>query len=186
MQIVYVPIEKIIPYSENPRINDDAVEPVLKSIQEFGWRKPVVLDKDSCIVCGDTRYKAAQRLGMKEVPCTYAYNLTPEQAKKYRIMDNKAHELASWNRTLLEHEIEAIGDESVREYFRQGFRFYSQSSPEDKTEYICDLIFTKPELDRFLTCLSKLQEKYPEARTKGELLVTQIDKWNEEMREDAA
>jgi len=185
LEVVSVQIERIIPYSGNPRINDDAVEAVSKSIQEFGFRVPLVLDKNYCIVCGHTRYKAAQVLGLEKIPCTIA-DLTPEQAKKYRIMDNKSHEISSWNRPLLEQEIEAIGDEAVRGYFREGFRFYSHQQPADKTEYICDLIFTASELDRFLGCLSLLQQKYPEARTKGELLIAQVEEWNKQNEEDAA
>jgi len=181
LQILSISINDIIPYEGNPRINDDAVPTVAESIQEFDFRVPLVLDKNNVIICGHTRYKAAQKLGLEKIPCTIAADLTPEQATKYRIMDNKASELATWNRPLLEQEINDIGDESVRKYFREGFRFYSKEEPDEKTEYVSDLIFTQSEMDRFRNCLSLLQAKYPEAQTKGDLLLAQIDEWNSQM-----
>jgi hypothetical protein len=183
LQVLFIPISKIIPYEGNPRINDEAVSVLAKSIQNFGFKVPIVLDKNYCIICGHTRYKAAQRLMLENVPCTIAENLTSEQIKKYRIMDNKASDLATWNKYLLEQEIRAIGDESVREYFREGFRFYSQDEPVDKSEFVSELIFTQSEIERFRKCLSLLQVKYSETKTKGELLLAQIDEWNLQLNE---
>jgi len=178
-------INDIIPYEDNPRINDEAVPAVAESIREFDVRVPLVLDKNNVIICGHTRYKAAKRLGLEKLPCTIASDLTPEQVIKYRVMDNKASELATWDKKLLEKEIEAIGDESVRGYFREGFRFYSPADPEDKQEYVSELLFTQSEMERFRNCLSLLQAKYPDVQLKSELLLAQIDEWNLQMKDSA-
>ncbi len=97
MQITNMKLSDIRPYDKNPRLNDNAVEAVANSIKEFGWRAPIVVDKEHVIICGHTRYKAAQRLGLAEVPVHVAENLTPEQVQAYRIADNKTAEIAEWN-----------------------------------------------------------------------------------------
>ena len=89
MQIVEKKIEEIKPYEKNPRKNDGAVDAVANSIEQFGFRVPVVIDKDNVIVCGHTRYKAAKKLGLDTVPCVIADDLTEEQIKAYRLADNK-------------------------------------------------------------------------------------------------
>ncbi len=108
MNIVYKKIDEIIPYEKNPRINDNAVEAVAKSIKEFGFKVPVVIDKDNVIICGHTRTKGAKMLGLDEVPCIIATDLTPEQIQAYRIADNKTGEIAEWNYDLLPFEIKDL------------------------------------------------------------------------------
>lgn len=110
MQITNMKIADIRPYEKNPRFNDDAVEAVAKSIKEFGWRNPIVVDKDFVIVCGHTRYKAAQRLGLAEIPVHVAQDLTSEQIQAFRIADNKTAELAEWNYDLLPLELQELQD----------------------------------------------------------------------------
>lgn len=87
MQIVYRSIKDILPYEKNPRINDEAVPVVKESIKEFGFRIPIVIDVNDVIVAGHTRVKAAKELGMEEVPCTIADDLTEEQIKAFRLID---------------------------------------------------------------------------------------------------
>lgn len=94
MQIVYRSIKDILPYEKNPRINDEAVPVVKESIKEFGFRIPIVIDVNDVIVVGHTRVKAAKELGMEEVPCTIADDLTEEQIKAFRLIDNKSAEIA--------------------------------------------------------------------------------------------
>jgi len=108
MQIVNKKIDELKPYENNPRFNDDAVEYVAKSISNFGFKVPIVLDKNNVIVAGHTRYKASLELGLKEVPCIVADDLTEEQVKAFRLADNKVSEQASWNFDLLDEEIEDI------------------------------------------------------------------------------
>ena len=99
------PLTSIRPYDKNPRINDDAVDAVAASIREYGFRQPIVVDTDGVIVCGHTRYKAAQKLGLEKVPVHVAKDLTPEQIKAFRIADNQTASLAEWNYDLLPLEL---------------------------------------------------------------------------------
>jgi site-specific DNA-methyltransferase (adenine-specific) len=105
MNIQEYEISKVVPYKNNPRINVDAVNVVKKSLKEFGFQQPLVIDKDNKIVVGHTRLLAAKELGLKTVPCVVANNLSDEQIKAYRIMDNKSAEFASWNYGLLTKEV---------------------------------------------------------------------------------
>lgn len=107
-QVQEVPIGDVKPYANNPRDNDGAVEATAKSIKEFNWQQPIVVDKDMVIIVGHTRYKAAKKLGMNEVPVVVANNLSPEQVKAYRLADNKTGELANWDMGLLNDELDDI------------------------------------------------------------------------------
>lgn len=100
-----IPVANLKPYEKNPRNNDSAVDAVAESIRQFGFLQPIVIDKNNVIVAGHTRYKAAKKLGITTVPVVLASELTPEQVKKYRILDNKLNELATWNFDLLNAEI---------------------------------------------------------------------------------
>lgn len=108
MKTIDVAIEKIVPYENNPRNNDNAVDAVARSIDEFGFQQPLVLDKDNVIIVGHTRYKAAMKLGLETVPCVIADNLSEEQARAYRLADNKVGELAKWDFGLLQGEIDEV------------------------------------------------------------------------------
>lgn len=110
MEIINIKIDDLKPYENNPRFNDDAVQYVANSIKEFGFKVPMVVDKDNVIVAGHTRYKAALELGLKEVPCIIADDLTDEQIKAYRLADNKVSEKAEWNYELLDEELKNILD----------------------------------------------------------------------------
>jgi len=99
------PIERVKPYARNPRQNEGAVDAVAASITEFGFRQPIVVDRDGVIVVGHTRWKAAKKLGLAQVPVHVAKDLTPEQAKAYRLADNKTNELAEWDKALLPLEL---------------------------------------------------------------------------------
>ena len=105
MKIETRPIDQVLPYSRNPRKNDAAVAAVASSIKEFGWRQPIVVDHDGVVVCGHTRLLAARQLGMTDVPVQVADDLTPAQIKAYRLLDNKSHEMSSWDLELLPLEL---------------------------------------------------------------------------------
>lgn len=109
-KIEMVETKKIIPYKNNPRFNDGAVEAVANSIKEFGVKQPLVLDKDYVVIAGHTRLKAAKKLKLKEVPCIIARDLTAEQAQAYRVADNKTGELAEWDFEMLSAELEEIAN----------------------------------------------------------------------------
>ena len=108
MQITMMNIADIRPYERNPRHNEEAVDAVARSIKEFGFRNPVILDRDKVIVAGHTRVLAAKSLGMTEVPCVVAEDLTPEQAKAFRIADNRTAEIAEWDYDLLPIELKEL------------------------------------------------------------------------------
>jgi DNA modification methylase len=108
MKIEMRRLSEIKPYETNPRINDAAVDAVAKSIKEFGFRQPIVVDAENVIVVGHTRYKGAQKLGLEFVPVHVAADLTPEQARAYRIADNQTATLAEWNPELLSGELAAL------------------------------------------------------------------------------
>ena len=108
MKIVNLKTEQLIPYINNPRNNDDAVDKVAASIKEFGFKVPIVINKDNIIVTGHTRLKAAKKLGIEEVPCIIADDLTDAQIKAFRIADNKVSEYAEWDEDLLKIELEQL------------------------------------------------------------------------------
>ena len=108
MDILNLGLEEIKPYEKNPRNNDNAVDAVAASIREFGFKVPIIIDKDNIIVAGHTRYKAAKKIGLKTVPCIKADDLTDEQVKAFRLADNKVAEQAEWDFDLLNEELETI------------------------------------------------------------------------------
>lgn len=110
MNIVEKRIEELREYENNPRHNDGAVDAVAESIKQFGFKVPIVIDKDGVIIAGHTRRKAAEKLGLETVPCIVADDLTPEQIKAFRLADNKTGELASWDFEKLEEELAALSE----------------------------------------------------------------------------
>ena len=109
MKVELAPIDTIKPYPNNPRkLSETAIEKVAQSIQEFGFRQPIVVDKDRVIVVGHTRYRASKKLGYKQVPITIAENLTKEQINAYRIADNRTNEEAKWDEELLKMELKEL------------------------------------------------------------------------------
>lgn len=111
MNIILVPIEEIIPYKNNPRKNESAVPAVVESIREYGFRVPLLVDSEMVVIAGHTRLKAAKQIGLTELPCIVADDLTPAQVKAYRLMDNKAAEKSRWNEELLAQEFQSLMDE---------------------------------------------------------------------------
>lgn len=110
LEIKYIPIDGIKPYKNNPRLNEDAIPYVMNSIKEFGFKNPIILDKNNVIVAGHTRLESAKRLDMKEVPVIYADDLTEEQVKAFRLADNKVSEKSMWDYTKLDEELDSILD----------------------------------------------------------------------------
>jgi ParB-like chromosome segregation protein Spo0J len=108
LKVQYISINNIVPYENNPRNNQDAIPAVIESIKQFGFRNPMILDKENVIVAGHTRYEAAKALGMTEVPVIYADDLSEEQVRKFRLVDNKTAEFAGWDFSKLEEELESL------------------------------------------------------------------------------
>lgn len=106
--VEWLGVETLTPYANNPRKNDATVPYLKNSIQRFGFRVPLVIDKDGVIVTGHTRLKAALELGMERVPCVRADDLTPEQIKAFRLVDNKVQELSGWDFDKMDEELSAL------------------------------------------------------------------------------
>lgn len=128
MKVESKSIDEVTPYENNPRNNDQAVDAVANSIKEFGWQQPIVVDKNMIIIVGHTRYKAAKKLGLTKVPVVVATNLSDEQAKAYRLADNKSGELADWNEDLLTDELGGIDDIDMSDF---GFDNLEEPESED-------------------------------------------------------
>ncbi|HEX3991927.1 MAG TPA: ParB N-terminal domain-containing protein, partial [Acetobacteraceae bacterium] len=105
MQIEMWDITAVTPYERNPRINDQAVDAVARSIQEFGWRQPLVVDEQGVLIVGHTRLKAAWKLGLRQVPVHVAVGLTPAQVRAYRLADNRTADLSDWDQDRLVQEV---------------------------------------------------------------------------------
>lgn len=110
MKIIEKSVEELTPYENNPRKNDGAVDAVAASIREFGFKVPIIIDKDNVIVAGHTRLKAARKLGLETVPCIIADDLSPEQIQAFRLADNKTAELADWDFDILSVELSKLTD----------------------------------------------------------------------------
>lgn len=105
LNVKEISIDLLQEYENNPRFNDNAVDKVMESIKEFGFKVPIIIDKDNVIIAGHTRYKAAKELGLEKVPCLIADDLTPEQVKAFRLADNKVSEFSSWDQDKLYSEL---------------------------------------------------------------------------------
>ncbi len=109
LDIKNIALNELKAYKNNPRrISEEAINAVANSIKNFGFKVPVVVDKDNVIVAGHTRVKAAEKLGLTEVPCIVADDLTSEQIKAFRLADNKTSELSGWDFEKLDLELEEI------------------------------------------------------------------------------
>ena len=127
MNIIEKNINELKAYANNPRHNEKAVDAVAASIKEFGFKVPVVVDKDGVIAAGHTRVAAAKKLGIKTVPCIVADDLTEEQIRAFRLADNKTAELAEWDEDLLALELEALRDFQMEQF---GFDDLLNQQPE--------------------------------------------------------
>lgn len=110
IKIVTKKIKDITPYWNNPRKNEKAIDAVMYSIEEFGFKNPIIIDKEGVIISGHTRRLAAIKLGMKEVPCIVGDHLTESQVKAFRLADNRVSEIATWDDDLLKEEMKNVLD----------------------------------------------------------------------------
>ena len=163
MEIIYKNIDELIPYENNPRLNDEAVEYVKNSIKEFGFKVPVVIDKDNVIIAGHTRIKASKELGIKDIPCIIADDLTEEQVKAFRLADNKVSEKSMWDYTKLDEELNNILDIDMSLFD------FDINNNDDEIERI-DL--SSKEFEKYeiiITCQNEieLEEKYNKLMKEG-------------------
>lgn len=134
MNIQEIKLSELKPYDRNPRHNEKAIDLVANSIKEFGFKQPIVIDENNVIVCGHTRYEASKKLGLKQVPCVVADDLSEEQIKAYRLADNKVAEASEWDNELLNIELDDIFELDMEQF---GFMLDDEVEKEEK----------KPEVD---------------------------------------
>lgn len=181
MNVKNIDIKKLKPYEKNPRKNKKAVEAVANSIKEFGFKVPIVIDKENVIVCGHTRFKAAQQLGIETVPCVVADDLTDEQIKAFRLADNKTAELADWDFDLLEDEILNIENIDLSNF---GFEVADKNIDEIIEDGFCEELNIEPKAKlgdlyklgrHFLFCGDSTQKKdigFLMQNEKADLIIT--------------
>lgn len=140
MNIIEKHLNEIKPYEKNPRKNDEAVKYVAKSIKEFGFKVPVVIDKDGVIIAGHTRYKAAKKLQLDTVPCIIADDLTEEQIKAFRLADNKVSEKAEWDIDLLSEELNDILELDMADFgFEDVLQDLEDSAEAEEDDFVAEL-----------------------------------------------
>lgn len=150
IRLEMIPLKQLLPYRNNPRKNDRAVEYVKNSILQFGFKVPLVVDRDNVIVCGHTRYKAAAKLNLREVPCVRADDLTDDQVKAFRLADNKVAEKSRWDVDKLEEELADLpdidmglfgfnvgGDEETEEKLSEGGEVDVGGFEDENFKYTC-------------------------------------------------
>ena len=127
IKIIEKSIDELVPYENNARINDKAVDIVANSIKEFGFKNPCIINKDNVIVAGHTRVLACKKLGIDKVPCIVADDLTEEQIKAFRIADNSSAQIAEWDIDKLMKELDTI------DYDMEQFGLAEQLAEIEKT-----------------------------------------------------
>lgn len=162
MDVINKRIDDIKPYENNPRKNDAAVQYVANSIREFGFKQPIVIDRNGVIVAGHTRYKAAIELGLEEVPCIMADDLTDEQVKAYRLADNKVAEASEWDFDLLEKEMNGIYDIDLEQ-----FGFSAEGEVLDDNKYTAEINIPQYEVAGESVTLGQLVDTSWEINTNG-------------------
>ena len=132
MNIIEKNIEELTLYENNPRQNDNAVDYVANSIEEFGFKIPCLITGTGEIICGHTRIKAAVKLGMKSIPCIVADDLTEEQVRAFRLIDNQTASIAEWDMEMLEDELNKISDLNMDDF---GFdQLFDDNSDKEKKQ----------------------------------------------------
>lgn len=162
MQIENWQIDKVKPYTGNPRINDDAVKYVANSIKSFGFKQPIVVDGDGVIIVGHTRLKAAKKLGFKQVPVLVAKDLAPEKVKAYRLADNKTNELSDWDDDLLLKELDDIQNIDMSD-----FGFDDDTEIEEDEDDISDKLMEKFQVVVDCQDEEELQETFEKLKGEG-------------------
>lgn len=192
MKIEMLKVKDLIPYERNPRNNKDAVDVVANSIKEFGFKNPIIIDKDNVIVAGHTRLLAAKKLKIKEVPCVRADDLTDEQVKAFRIADNSTAQVAEWDFDLLKFEIEDLPEFDFADF---GLENYNDFNPDDfgdefslpngdKPE-ICQMTFTLHQKQKELIeyameiCGEYISETFGNTNKNGNALYEVVRQWAE-------
>ena len=189
MKVLDLKVSDITPFENNPRNNDEAVEPVLNSIKQFGFKVPIVIDKNNIIVTGHTRYKAAKKMKLDKVPCIIADDLTEEQIKAFRLADNKVGEIATWDFNALELELSEIENIDMEDFnfeidsIEDNFNTDFELSNEDKSE-LEQITFTlhheQAELIRYsISKIDDFTETFGNTNKNGNAIYELVKQWVE-------
>jgi len=193
-------IDRVRPYPNNPRKNKKAVAAVAKSIREFGFKVPIVVDTEGVIITGHTRREAAISLGMKTVPVIVADDLTEQQIKAFRLADNKVAEIAEWDDDALQEELASldaaalgidmsdlgfsIDNDPTADDFSEDF-----SLPDGQRPEMCTCTFTlhyrqKELIDYVLAKVpdKSIREKYTNQNRDGNALYEVVKEWAEQKK----
>lgn len=146
LKIVYKNIDEIKKYGNNPRYNEEAVEQVAESIKKYGFKVPILIDKNNIIICGHTRLEASKLIKLKEIPCIVVEDLNEEQIKAFRIVDNKVSEFSSWDYEKLVKELKDIDDDFIKE-----LNMIEDLDITDE-DFIKDSEITKEKKEKIMVC----------------------------------
>lgn len=185
MNIIDLKISDLKEYKNNPRYNYDAVDAVKESIKEFGFKVPIVVDKNNVIVAGHTRVKAAKELGLDKVPCIIADDLTDEQVKAFRLADNKVAELASWDFELLSEELLQIENIDMELF---GFEIEEETEAESddsgdteqESNYriAYEIVFNDEyEQDEWYEFLKEIKQRFGDCDTISQRILCAVREW---------
>lgn len=193
MNIIDININDLREYENNPRNNDEAVEPVANSIKEFGFKVPIIIDKDNVIVAGHTRLKAAKKLGLEKVPCIVADDLTEEQIRAFRLADNKVSEVATWDYNALNFELENILNldmtmfefdmSCIDDTFGTDFELPNEDVPQTRT---ITLSLAEEQYQICMNCIEYIQDNnlidhtFDNANKKSNALFEVVYQWAEQ------
>ena len=193
MNILTLSLGEIHPYGKNPRKNDKAVDAVAESIRQYGFLVPLVISKEYEIIAGHTRYKAARKLGLAKIPCVIADDLSEEQIKAFRLVDNKVGELAEWDIDLLPLELadiaqdlspfgfEAISEDEFGEKF-------TLDSGEKKPYQQISLTLHDKQAELILACIDyvhahgEVKETFGNENHKGNGVYEVVRQWAEQRK----
>ena len=187
IKVEMMKVADIKPYEKNPRYNDNAVSAVAKSIQEFGFKTPIVVDKNNVIICGHTRWKASKLLGLEEVPVIKANDLSDAKAKAYRIADNKTAELSSWDYDKLQEELRTIDSSDMLDFGFTEDDLNIQPEVEDLVEtedWIEQDVFDTKSVRLIITYSTPLEEKWLKQKVKEKGILKDWYKVSQIIKED--
>lgn len=197
LKVLELSLDLLKEYENNPRFNDEAVVKVAASIKEFGFKVPIVIDKDNTIIAGHTRYKAAKELGLEKVPCIVADDLTPEQIKAFRLADNKVSEYSTWDEDKLyielmelqtiDFNIESFGFdikevEGIEDNFGTDFELPDGDKPQSRT---ITLTLAEEQFDITNSCMDYIVENdlikntYGNGNKKSNAIFEVVHEWAE-------
>lgn len=168
MKIIDIEIDRLREYENNPRKNDKAVKKVAASISEYGFKVPLVIDTENVIVCGHTRFKAAKVLGLDRVPCIVADDLTHEQIRAFRLVDNKTSEFSEWDFEKLDEELAALDIDLSLFGFDNGNNSTGQTEREDLSNKVAEVF------EVIVECADEIEQEEIFNRLQGEGLKCRV------------